>query len=59
MQYIECVHCGKRYASNQKFRDAMGKKVRCTECQKSFPIIVYDAKPQDDAATTDSTAEPD
>ncbi|MDX8402826.1 MAG: hypothetical protein R8K54_00275 [Mariprofundaceae bacterium] len=44
MKYIECVHCQKRYPSNRKFEEAMGKKVRCTECGGSFPIIVYAAK---------------
>lgn len=44
MQYIECIHCHKRYAATQKMKDAMGrKKVRCTECGKSFPIIIYNA----------------
>jgi DNA-directed RNA polymerase subunit RPC12/RpoP len=44
MQYIECIHCQKRYPANQKMRDAVTKKVRCTECGKSFPIVVYEVK---------------
>lgn len=44
MQYIECIHCHKRYAANAKHRAAIGKKVRCTECWKSFPIVVYEVK---------------
>jgi len=48
MKYIECVHCQKRYPSNRKFEEAMGKKVRCTECGESFPIAVYTAKPEVD-----------
>jgi len=50
MQYIECIHCRKRFPANRKFKDAMGKKVRCSECGKSFPIIVYDAKRQENHA---------
>jgi len=46
MQYVECIHCRKRYAANQKFRDAIGRKVRCSACGKAFPIVVYHAKPE-------------
>ena len=48
MQYIECIYCGKRYPANQKMRDAMGKKkVRCTNCGQSFPVVVYEVKPSE------------
>lgn len=47
MQYIECIHCHKRYPANKKLRASIGKKVRCTECWKSFPIIVYEVKADD------------
>lgn len=49
MKYVECIHCQKRYPSNRKFEAAMGKKVRCTECEKSFPIIIYEVKAQNDS----------
>jgi predicted Zn finger-like uncharacterized protein len=45
MQYIECIHCQKRYAANAKHEAALRKKVRCTNCGKSFPIVVYEVKP--------------
>jgi len=45
MQYIECIHCGKRYPATRKHKSAMGKsKVRCKRCGESFPIVVYEAK---------------
>jgi len=44
MQYIECIHCHKRYPANKKMRSAIGKKIRCTECWRSFPIVVYEIK---------------
>lgn len=57
MQYIECIHCHKRYAATPKMKEAMGrKKVRCTSCGKSFPVVVYDAHPEEDANhTSDQT----
>jgi len=55
MQYIECVHCHKRYAANQKLKDAMGTKVRCAECGASFPIVIHDADPLHDPASDRAT----
>ena len=46
MKYIECIHCQKRYPSNRKLEAAvLRKKVRCTECGGSFPIVIYEIKP--------------
>jgi len=47
VQYIECIHCGKRFPATEKMKAAMGTKVRCPECGTSFPIVVYEAKPAD------------
>jgi len=45
MKYIECIHCEKRYPSNRKFEEAaLRKKVRCTTCGGSFPIVIYEVK---------------
>ena len=46
MKYIECIHCRKRFAANEKHMAAFGKKVRCACCGKSFPIVVYEVKPE-------------
>lgn len=52
MQYIECIHCKKRYPATGKMRVAMGRKrVRCSNCGKSFPIIVYESRPAGQGAT--------
>lgn len=52
MKYIECTHCQKRYPANRKMEEAaLRKKVRCTECGNSFPIVIYEIRPkQTDAA---------
>lgn len=50
MQYIECIHCHKRYPANRKLRAAIGRRVRCTECWKSFPIIVYEVSASEKSA---------
>lgn len=47
MKYIECIHCQKRYPANRKLEEAaLHKKVRCTECGGSFPIVIYEIKPK-------------
>ena len=56
MKYIECIHCQKRYGANAKHMAAIGKKVRCTNCGKSFPILVYEAKPAPSEATHSEAA---
>jgi len=54
VQYIECIHCGKRFPATEKMKAAMGKKVRCPECGTSFPIVVYEAKVDDSKANDQS-----
>ena len=45
MKYIECIHCQKRYPSNRKLEAAAHrKKIRCTACGNSFPIVIYEVK---------------
>jgi transcription elongation factor Elf1 len=45
MKFIECKHCQKRYPSNRKFEEAaLRKKVRCTNCGESFPIVIYEVE---------------
>jgi predicted Zn finger-like uncharacterized protein len=57
MKYIECNNCQKRYPANSKMEAAaLRKKVRCTECGKSFPIVIYEVKAQ---ADSDSNSEAD
>ncbi len=47
MKYIECIHCQKRYPANRKLEEAaLRKKVRCTECGGSFPIVIYEVRTQ-------------
>jgi len=47
MKFIECNHCQKRYPSNRKFEEAaLRRKVRCTDCGESFPIVVYEVSPE-------------
>ncbi len=47
MEYIECTHCGKRYAANEKIKDAVGEFVRCKNCLEKFMIVVHDSKKTD------------
>ena len=52
MKFIECNHCQKRYPSNRKFEEAaLRKKVRCTDCGESFPIVIYEVKPEENHST--------
>jgi len=46
VKYIECSHCQKRYPSNSKLEEgARAKKsVRCSDCKKTFQIVVYEVK---------------
>ncbi len=46
MEYIECTHCGKRYAVNAKIKDAEGEFVTCKRCQEKFMLVVRDSKSQ-------------
>lgn len=56
MQYIECIHCNKRYPATRKMRDAMGRRVRCTSCGKSFPIIIFDSRVEQSSAAAHTAA---
>ncbi len=47
MEYIECTHCGKRYAANEKIKNAAGEFVRCKNCLEKFMIVVRDSKERD------------
>ncbi|MCF7821478.1 MAG: zinc-ribbon domain-containing protein [Mariprofundaceae bacterium] len=48
MKFIECIHCQKRYPSNRKLEEAaLRRKVRCTDCGESFPIVVYEVKTEE------------
>jgi predicted Zn finger-like uncharacterized protein len=48
VRYIECIHCQKRYKATDKHMAAMGrKKVRCPNCGRSFPIVVYEPRPEE------------
>ncbi len=44
MEYIECTHCGKRYAVNEKIRQSEGDFVRCKNCLEKFMLVIHDAK---------------
>ena len=48
MKYIECTHCGKRYASNDKIEATAGKFVRCKNCLEKFMIVLHQMKKSDD-----------
>ena len=43
MEYIECTHCGKRYAVNDKIRNSEGDFVRCKNCLEKFMLVIHDA----------------
>jgi len=52
MKYIECNHCQKRYPSNRKFEEAaLRRKVRCTDCGESFPIVIYEVQPEQETSS--------
>ena len=44
MEYIECTHCGKRYAANEKIHASEGEFVRCKNCLEKFMIVVHDSE---------------
>jgi len=44
LKYIECTHCGKRYAANDKIEATAGKFVRCKNCLEKFVVVVHQAK---------------
>lgn len=40
MEFIQCPHCQKQYAANDKLRAAIGKKIRCKHCKQIFEINI-------------------
>ena len=53
LEYIECTHCGKRYAANDKIRASEGKFVRCKNCLEKFMIVVHDSEKRGIASESD------
>ena len=43
MEYIECTHCGKRYAVNDKIRKSAGDFARCKNCFEKFLLVIRDS----------------
>jgi len=43
LEYIECTHCGKRYAVNDKIRESAGDFARCKNCFEKFLLVVRDS----------------
>lgn len=42
MEYIQCLHCNKKYATNDKIRAAVGRKITCKACSESFEIVIFE-----------------
>jgi len=42
MEYIQCSHCNKKYASNDKVRAASGRSIQCKGCGESFKIVIFE-----------------
>ncbi|MDX8405548.1 MAG: hypothetical protein R8K50_05285 [Mariprofundus sp.] len=40
MEYIQCPHCLHKYGVNERMRAAVGKQIRCKQCQHAFHIII-------------------
>jgi len=53
LQYIECTHCGKRYAVNKKIVSSEGDFVRCKNCLEKFMIVVHDSDKRGLASESD------
>jgi len=41
MEYIQCTHCGKRYAVSEQIRAAAGQFTTCKSCHEKFLIVVH------------------
>lgn len=41
VDYIQCTHCGKRYAVSGEIRDAEGQFTVCQACKEKFIIVVH------------------
>lgn len=46
MEYIECTHCGKRYAASERIKSSEGEFVKCKHCQEKFMLVVRDSEKQ-------------
>ncbi len=55
MEFIQCPHCQKQYAVNDKLRAAVGKRIRCKHCTQAFQIIIQQAS-QTEASTPAASA---
>ena len=42
MEYIQCTHCGKRYAASDKIKESEGQFVSCSACKEKFLMVVHD-----------------
>jgi DNA-directed RNA polymerase subunit RPC12/RpoP len=43
LEYIECTHCGKRYAVNSEIRKSVGDFARCKNCFEKFLLVIRDS----------------
>ena len=57
MEYIQCTHCGKRYAVSDRVKKAEGQFTTCKSCQEKFLIVIHDEsdEPLTDSSETIST----
>jgi len=44
LEYIQCTHCNKRYAANDKARAAVGKFTPCRNCKEDFLVVILDTE---------------
>ncbi len=58
MEYIQCTHCGKKYRANDKVRAAIGRKIKCTACQETFPIVIQQYTKKTETTSTAAETEP-
>jgi len=40
MDFIQCPHCSHKYGVNDRMRTAVGKQIRCKQCQIPFRIVI-------------------
>ena len=68
MEYIQCPHCEKKYAVNDKLKAAAGKLTRCKHCQATFTISIEQTGTEElqepavedgSAVKTETTAQPE
>jgi len=44
MEYIQCTHCGKKYAVTDQIKEAQGQFSTCQACQEKFLIVVHNTE---------------